>query len=134
MLRAPRLDPLAETLHVNAPRPSHDHFPLRLFELALFFAAGIGRFAAEAGLRPLAAGIGRFACEEVAVDRRAAERGVVERRPYSRSGSIAMSSSILLAFCFVFFPTPVPRTIAVLLFSSSRAIDRVLRLARCPSM
>ena len=114
--RAHRLDPRRRDTSRDCPEAVSAYFPLRFFEPALFFAAGIGRFAADAGLRPgFDAGIARFAEGALAVDRRAAERGVVDRRPYSRSG-IAMSSSLLVAFCFVFFPTPVRRTISVLLF------------------
>jgi hypothetical protein len=94
-----------------------------LAPLAPFREAATGRFAADAGLRPgLGIAVVRLAEGAAAVDRRAAERGVVERRPYSRSGTIALSS-FLSAFCFVFFPTPVPRTIAVLLCVRPRAID-----------
>jgi hypothetical protein len=134
--RAHRLDPRRRDTSRDCPEAVSAYFPLRFLEPPLFFAAGIGRFAADAGLRPgFDAGIARFAEGALAVDRRAAERGVVDRRPYSRSG-IAMSSSPLLAFCFVFFPTPVRRTISVLLFSSSprpsrEPSDSPFRLASC---
>jgi hypothetical protein len=107
------------------------YLPLR------FFAAGAlragARFAADAGFRALCAAGARFAEEELdgAVARRAAVRGVVDRRPVSRSVAIALSSISLVRLfgCFVFFAA-VARAIDVLLLLFGR-VQSIHRSIAC---
>jgi hypothetical protein len=105
-----------------------------------FFAAGAlragGRFAADAGFRALGAAGARFAEEELdgAVARRAAVRGVVDRRPVSRSVAIASSSIFFIRLfgCFVFFAA-VARGIDVLLLLFGRVQSIHRSIANAPS-
>jgi hypothetical protein len=82
-----------------------------------------GRLTDDAGLRAALDDVGaRFAGAATgAVARRAAVRGVVDLRLYSRWGAIGCSSVFLVGCCFVFLAERVPRTIVSFSLSSTRA-------------